>query len=160
MTLRRVSRLFFNCSKMVYWRIGFITRTNAGRTPAKRAAGPSSRRSASSVPIVDGALFGLSPPDRAGSVTSALRAVIRVLTTQIGLVIRTVALPARAPAIIDSMVVSLFEARPALRAARSKPARVHSYPISRRSANHLRCSTCHIPPGANGYTNSSNTRSW
>ena len=40
----------------------------------------------------------------------------------------TVALPAMAPAIIDSTVVSFFEARPALTAARSKKARVHSYP--------------------------------
>lgn len=55
-------------------------------------------------------------------------AVMRVFTTQMGLVIRTVALPARAPASIDSTVVSLEEARPALMAARSKAARVHSYP--------------------------------
>lgn len=76
--------------------------------------------------MVDGALAGLLP----GSVSldSDLRAVMRVLTTQMGLVMRTVALPAMAPAIIDSMVVSFFEARPDLMAAFSKPARVHSYP--------------------------------
>ena len=51
-----------------------------------------------------------------------------MLTTQIGFVMRTVAEPAMAPAIMDSIVVSFFEARPALRAARSKKARVHSYP--------------------------------
>ena len=54
---------------------------------------------------------------------------MRVLTTQIGFVMRTVALPARAPAIIDSTVVSFLDARPALMAARSKAARVHSYPM-------------------------------
>ena len=43
----------------------------------------------------------------------------------------TVADPAMAPAIIDSIVVSFLEARPALTAARSKAARVHSYPIRR-----------------------------
>jgi hypothetical protein len=50
-----------------------------------------------------------------------------VLTTQIGLVSKTVADPAMAPAIIDSTVVSLFEARPVLIAALSKAPRVHSY---------------------------------
>ena len=59
----------------------------------------------------------------------ACRAVMRVLTTQIGLVISTVAEPAMAPAIIDSIVVSFFDARPAFTAARSKPARVLSYPV-------------------------------
>lgn len=53
---------------------------------------------------------------------------MRVLMTQMGLVIRTVALPAMAPAIMDSTVVSFCEARPDRRAAREKRARVHSYP--------------------------------
>ena len=70
--------------------------------------------------------MGLLP----GSVSSVLfcLAVMRVLTTQIGFVSSTVALPARAPAIMDSTVVSFLEARPARMAARSKAARVHSYP--------------------------------
>ena len=52
---------------------------------------------------------------------------MRVLTTQIGFVIMTVADPAMAPAIMDSIVVSFSEAR-VRRAARAKNARVHSYP--------------------------------
>lgn len=56
------------------------------------------------------------------------RAVILVLTTHIGFVMRTVALPAIAPAIIDSMVVSFLDVRELRIAARSKKARVHSYP--------------------------------
>lgn len=60
---------------------------------------------------------------------SDCRAVMRVLTTQMGFVSRTVALPARAPAIMDSIVVSFFEAREERIAARSKKARVHSYPL-------------------------------
>ena len=64
---------------------------------------------------------------------------MRVLTTQIGFVMRTVAEPAMAPAIMDSIVVSFFEARPAFRAARSKKARVHSYParVSRHVARRI-----------------------
>ena len=53
----------------------------------------------------------------------------------------TVAEPAMAPAIMDSIVVSFFDARPAFRAARSKKARVHSYPgpVSRHvTAQNLR----------------------
>ncbi|KAL8767418.1 MAG: hypothetical protein Q9194_005997 [Teloschistes cf. exilis] len=65
------------------------------------------------------------------------RAVIRVLTTQMGLVISTVALPAMAPAIMDSMVVSFLEAREERMAARSKNARVHSYPEEELSVNFL-----------------------
>lgn len=61
------------------------------------------------------------------------RAVMRVLTTQMGLVIRTVALPAMAPAIMDSIVVSFLEAREERMAARSKKARVHSYPFCETS---------------------------
>lgn len=60
---------------------------------------------------------------------SDCRAVIRVLTTQMGFVIKTVALPAIAPAIMDSMVVSFLDAREERMAARSKNARVHSYPV-------------------------------
>ena len=56
------------------------------------------------------------------------QAVIRVLTTHTGLVMRTVALPATAPAIIDSIVVSFLDARELRIAALSKKARVHSYP--------------------------------
>ena len=59
----------------------------------------------------------------------SLRAVMRVLTTQIGFVIRTVAEPARAPASMDSTVVSLEERRVGWRRARrSKKERDHSYP--------------------------------
>ena len=46
-------------------------------------------------------------------------AVMRVLTTQMGLVVRTVALPAMAPAIMDSIVVSFLDAREERTAARS-----------------------------------------
>ena len=81
-----------------------------------------------SVPIVEGALAGFAPGSTCSS-DSDLRAVMRVFTTQIGFVIKTVALPAIAHAIIDSTVVSFFEARPAFRAAFSKKALVHSYPI-------------------------------
>ena len=56
------------------------------------------------------------------------RAVMRVLTTQIGFVMRTVAEPAIAPARMDSTVVNFEEAREDFIAARSKKARVHSYP--------------------------------
>lgn len=51
-----------------------------------------------------------------------------MFTTHIGFVMRTVALPATAPAIIDSIVVSFLDARELRIAARSKKARVHSYP--------------------------------
>lgn len=60
--------------------------------------------------------------------TARFRAVMRVLTTQMGLVMRTVAEPARAPAAMASRVVSLLRERPDLRAAFSKAARDHSYP--------------------------------
>ena len=59
---------------------------------------------------------------------SDARAVMRVLTTQMGLVMSTVAEPAIAPATIDSRVVSLVLAREERMAARSKKERVHSYP--------------------------------
>ena len=74
-----------------------------------------------------GLLVGALP----GRVSDFL-AVILVLTTQMGFVNSTVALPASAPAIIDSIVVS-FELLPALMAARSNPARVHSYPSYSKS---------------------------
>jgi len=104
-----------------------MTNTSAGRTPAKRALGPSSRRSSIRVLIVDGRAFLGEAPGRLCSSESDLRAVIRVFMTQIGLVIITVALPAIAPATMDSKVVSFFEARPALIAAFSNADRVHSY---------------------------------
>ena len=82
------------------------------------------------VASVEGFFAGLlKDPGRSDSLDSAFLAVIRVFTTQIGLVMRTVALPAIAPAIMDSMVVSLDVARADLMAARSKNARVHSYPV-------------------------------
>lgn len=78
------------------------------------------------MPRVEGALEGVAP-GRTCSSDSDLRAVMRVLMTQMGLVMSTVAAPARAPAIIDSAVVSFLDARFALRAAFSKKLRVHSY---------------------------------
>lgn len=144
----------FNCSKMVYCRMGLITSTSAGKTPAKSAFGPSSCRRALRVASVLGFLVLLLPvgcvagggsdddsPPSFPPVLLALeeggdeegadsRAVIRVLTTQIGFVISTVAEPAIAPAIIDSTVVSFMLVREGDRAAaRSKKARVHSYPV-------------------------------
>src|SRR6266536_1760042 len=103
-----------------------MTRTNAGSTPENRADGPSSRRRATSVPSVEGAFLGVLP-GRTCSPDSDFRAVIRVFTTHMGVVRRTVALPAIAPAIIDSIVVSLLDGRPAFTAAFSKAARDHSY---------------------------------
>jgi hypothetical protein len=126
-----VTRLFFssicfNCSNTVYCNIGLMTKTKAGMTPANRRAGPSSRTKAKSVLSVEGAFWaGVGAP---GSVSSDFRVVMRVFMTQMGFVISTVALPARAPASMLSTVVSLEEARPALSAAFSKKERVHSYP--------------------------------
>ena len=124
-TFLRFSRAFFNCSNIVYCNIGLITSTKAGKTPAKSAMGPSSLKRDLRVAKVEGAradfeLLGRSEDD--------FLAVIRVLTTQIGFVMSTVALPAIAPAIMDSIVVSLDEARLDLMAARSKNALLHSYP--------------------------------
>lgn len=79
------------------------------------------------VPMVDDRFFWGGAPGKLCSSASDLRAVTRVLTTQMGLVIKTVALPAMAPAIIDSTVVSFLEARPVRIAAFSKADRVHSY---------------------------------
>lgn len=56
-------------------------------------------------------------------------AVMRVLITQIGFVMRTVADPARAPQSMDSTVVRALLARLVRRAARVKRERVHSYPL-------------------------------
>jgi len=106
-----------------------MTKTRAGMTPANKRAKPSSRTRAKRVPSVDGAFCGVAgAPGSDSSEASDLRVVMRVFTTQMGLVMRTVALPARAPAIMDSTVVSFEEARPALSAAFSKKERVHSYP--------------------------------
>lgn len=107
-----------------------MTRTRAGRTPAKRAVGPSVANRVRMVWRVEGFLGGGEDwTDGVGrEEVGDWRAVMRVFMTQIGFVIRTVAEPARAPAIMDSTVVSFLEARPARIAARSKAARVHSYP--------------------------------
>ena len=108
-----------------------MTSTSAGKTPENNASGPSSLNKLIKVAIVDGFLGGFSDsiagPGRSELEDSDCRAVMRVLTTQIGFVISTVALPAMAPAIMDSRVVSFWEAR-VRRAAREKNARVHSYP--------------------------------
>ena len=135
LSLLRFSIIFFSCSNMVYCNIGLTTRTSAGNTPARRVVGPSNLQSAIRVAKLDGFRAGL--PDSAQDVGSfeeeepAWRVVIRVLTTHIGFVMRTVALPAIAPAIIDSIVVSFLDAREVRIAARSKKARVHSYPGQR-----------------------------
>jgi hypothetical protein len=104
-----------------------ITNIRAGRTPAKRALGPSCRSKSINVLIVDARDFLEGAPGNVSCSDSDLRAVILVFTTHIGFVMRTVALPAMAPAIIDSDVVSFFEDRPARAAAFSKAERVHSY---------------------------------
>ena len=137
--------MFFNCSNIVYCNIGFITNTNAGNTPAKSASVPSSLNNLLIVASVEGLLAGLlKEPGRSNSEDSDFRAVIRVFTTQIGFVMRTVALPARAPASMDSMVVSLDDARADFIAALSKNARVHSYPNRSKSdsVNHLDDRSC------------------
>lgn len=104
-----------------------MTSTRAGNTPANKADIPSSLSKALIVAKVE-AFLALRFSWRLSSLTSDLQAVIRVLTTHMGLVMSTVALPAIAPAIMDSIVVSFFEARPAFMAAPSKVARVNSYP--------------------------------
>lgn len=112
-----------------------MTRIKAGKTPAKSAPGPSVRSRERSVEMVEGLDLGAaaagSGKDPLSEEGDDCRAVMRVLTTQMGFVIRTVALPAMAPAIMASMVVSFFEAREERMAARSKNARVHSYPFPR-----------------------------
>lgn len=106
-----------------------MTSTKAGSTPAKSAVGPSSRMRVSRVLIVDGLRGGVGDRDGRVEVDSAIRAVIRVLITQIGFVMSTVAVPAIAPAIIDSTVVSFRDARWLRRAAWTNKSRVHSYPM-------------------------------
>ena len=105
---------------------------SAGNTPAKRAVRPSFLNSFIKVVKLDDFRTGLSDVvedrGRVEEEESDWRAVILVLTTHIGLVMRTVAPPAIAPAIIDSIVVSFFDARELRIAAPSKKARVHSYP--------------------------------
>lgn len=64
-----------------------------------------------------------------GSLEEEEAAVMRVLITQMGFVMRTVAEPARAPQSIDSTVVRDLLARLVRRAARVKRERVHSYPL-------------------------------
>lgn len=104
---RLFSRASFSCSNIVYCKIGLMTSTSAGSTPAKRAAGPSSRKRERRVLIVEGfRTFSAVEGEGSEDGESVERAVIRVFMTQIGLVMRTVALPANAPAIIDSTVVS------------------------------------------------------
>lgn len=78
-------------------------------------------------PTLDGFLGGELLPGRVFSCRFT-PAVIRVFTTQMGLVISTVNDPAMAPAVMDSIVVSFLDARPALRAASSKNDLDHSYP--------------------------------
>ena len=53
---RRRVRMSFNRSKMVYCKIGFMTRMRAGRTPAKREVGPSSLSNLINVERVEGFL--------------------------------------------------------------------------------------------------------
>ena len=131
-SLLRVSSTSFSCSNIVYCNIGFTTRTSAGNTPAKREIGPSVLRSSIKVAKLDGFRAGLSDLVEdirdAEDEESAWRAVILVFTTHIGLVIRTVAMPAIAPATMDSIVVSFLDVREVRTAARSKKERVHSYP--------------------------------
>lgn len=114
-----------------------MTSTRAGSTPAKNAPRPSSRKRVYTARNVEGLREDLiveaEEEDWVGRVVelvfSEVRAVIRVLITQIGFVMSTVALPARAPAIIDSTVVSFCDARWLRRAARENRSRVHSYPV-------------------------------
>jgi len=117
---------------MVYCRMGFMTRIRAGRTPAKRAVGPSLRRRVRRVERVEGR-FGGAEVDGAGRSVEGdsgedCRAVMRVFMTQIGFVISTVAEPAIAPQSMDSRVVSFWEVRDARWAARWRKLRVDSYP--------------------------------
>ena len=131
-SLLRFSSISFSRSNIVYCKIGLTTRISAGNTPANRAVGPSVLKSAIKVAKLDGFRAGLleivANVGSSEDEDSAWRAVILVLTTHIGLVMRTVALPATAPAITDSSVVSFLDAREVRIAARSKKARVHSYP--------------------------------
>lgn len=103
-----------------------MTSTNAGMTPANRLVRPSFLINERRVAIEDGVFAGFDPGST-GSSEARFLVVMRVLTTQMGFVSKTVADPAMAPAIIVSTVVSFLEARLAFTAAFSKAARVHSY---------------------------------
>ena len=141
-SLLRFSSTSFSCSNIVYCNMGFTTKTSAGNTPANRTLGPSILKICNRVSRLDGFRAGFSDDvevvGRSEEAESDWRAVILVLTTHIGFVMRTVALPAIAPAIIDSIVVSFLDARELRTAARSKKARVHSYPGQRRQRIILR----------------------
>ena len=114
-----------------------MTSTSAGSTPANRAPKPSLRIKLTRVPMVDGFLgfdgdpvcVGRSDFSSRETEDSDERAVIRVLTTQIGFVRSTVKDPAMAPQSMDSAVVSRLDTRPALSAAVSRNERVYSYPM-------------------------------
>ena len=124
-TLLRFSSTCFSWSNIVYCNIGFATKMREGNTPAKRAVGPSVVKSFVKVAKVDGfrlILLDLTedvrrPDEERESVRCD---VILVLITHIGLVIRTVKLPAIAPATMDSIVVSFFDVREVRPAACSK----------------------------------------
>ena len=106
-TFRRRSTEFFSWSKSVYCRMGLMTSTSAGTTPAKKAPGPPLRSIPRTVLMVVGALAGAfcAPPFSSSTArTSRLRVVMRVLTIQMGLVRMTVAEPARAPAMEERRV--------------------------------------------------------
>lgn len=154
---RLLSNASFSCSNIVYCNIGLMTSISAGNTPAKRAVGPSSRKRERRVLIVEGfrGFWVVDGEESEGD--SEERAVILVFMTQIGLVMRTVALPASAPAIIDSTVVSFWDARPARSAARVNNARVHSYPRFRHECKH--CTDRRVSLEA-GMMHSNSTQSW
>lgn len=126
------SKTSLSFSNIVYCSIGLITSTSAGNTPENSARGPSLRRRRSKVDSVEGLPFvevevvGRVDDDDDEEEEAA---VMRVLITQIGFVMRTVADPARAPQSIDSTVVRALLARLLRRAARVKRERVHSYPL-------------------------------
>lgn len=124
------SKTSLSFSKIVYCSIGLITNTSAGNTPENNARGPSLRTRRSKVDSVEGLPFGELLAVVVGRVEGEEAAVMRVLITQIGFVMRTVAEPARAPQSMDSTVVRVLLARLVRRAARMKRERVHSYPLS------------------------------
>lgn len=128
-TLRRLARIPFSCSNTVYCRIGFTTNTSAGRTPLKREDRPSSRMRNMKVPKVEGSFLCVRPEIGCSS-DACLRAVMRVFTTHIGLVSSTVAVPAIAPANMDSRAVRFSLVRPDFKAVFRRRLRVHSYPIT------------------------------
>lgn len=127
------SKTSLSFSKMVYCSIGLITNTSAGNTPENNVRGPSLRRRKSKVDSVEGLPLGevvlVVVVGRVEGDEEEEEAVMRVLITQIGFVMRTVAEPARAPQSMDSTVVRDLLARLVRRAARVKRERVHSYPL-------------------------------